>query len=223
MYVIALVLFALSRGRGYYLAPAYPMLLAAGTVALQSGLDHLRATPARAARAGAWVVLVLAGASSATIALPIGPINSSTWRVARKVHDTFAEQVGWEELAQRVAEVYRSLPEDERARTAILTNNYGEAGALNLYGPALGLPAVISRTNTYWYRGYGNPPPLTIIELGNTAEDENNSAAKCTSFGKFRNSAGVDNEESAWDYEIFVCRDIPPRWPEIWGPKPRFG
>jgi hypothetical protein len=85
------------------------------------------------------------------------------------------------------------------------------------------LPRVISRTNTYWYRGYGDPPPSVVIELGNDADDEKDSAAECTSFGRFRNKAGVDNEESANGYEIFVCRNIPPRWPEIWGAKPRFG
>jgi hypothetical protein len=223
IYVIALILFAISRGRGYYMAPAYPMLLAAGAVAFQELLDRLRAAPARMLHGGAWVVLALAGVSSAVVALPLGPVNSPMWRVARKVHDNFAEQIGWSELAQRVADIYHSLPENERGRTAILTNNYGEAGALNLYGPALGLPPVISRTNTYWYRGYGDPPPAVIIELGNDADDEKGSAAQCTSFGRFSNSLGVQNEESASGYEIFVCRDIPPKWPEIWGGKPRYG
>jgi len=223
LYMIALALFALSRGRGYYVAPAYPMLLAAGAVALQEWLARLRATPARVVRAATCVALALAGATSIALGVPVGPVNSLPWRIARKVHDTFAEQIGWQEFAQRVAEVYRGLPEDERSRTAILANNYGEAGALDLYGPALGLPRVISRTNTYWYRGYGDPPPSVIIEVGNDAEGESQSAAKCTSFGEFRNSLGVDNEESAWHYEIFVCRDIPSQWPRIWGAKPRFG
>ena len=223
MYVVALALFAISHGRGYYMAPAYPMLLAAGAVALEAWRSRLGIRSARGLRIAASAVLALAFAASAFVALPLGPINSAAWNVARKVHDTFAEQIGWDELAQRVAEVYRSLPVGERAHTLILANNYGEAGAINLYGPALGLPQAISRTNTYWYRGYGNPPPQTIIELGNTAEDESHSAAKCASFGPFRNSSGVSNEESAWDYEIFVCREIPPKWPEIWGNKPRFG
>ena len=223
LFVIALALFAISHGRGYYMAPAYPMLLAAGAVRLQAWLARLGARPARALRVGVYAVLALAIASGALVALPIGSVNSWTWQVARKVNDTFAEQIGWREFVQRVADIYRALPEDERAHTAILANNYGEAGAIDLYGPALGLPRAISRTNTYWYRGYGNPPPLTVIELGNTAEDESKSSAKCTSFGSFRNSAGVANEESASGYEIFVCRDIPPKWPEIWGAKPRFG
>ncbi len=223
LYAVSLVLFAISRGRGYYMAPAYPMLLAAGCVGLQAWLARLDARPARALRIGVCVVLALALATGALVALPIGSVNSWTWRAARKVNDTFAEQIGWREFVQRVADIYRSLPEAERVRTAILANNYGEAGAIDLYGPALGLPPAISRTNTYWYRGYGNPPPTTVIELGNTAEDESKSSAKCTSFGRFRNRAGVGNEESTSGYEIFVCRDIPPKWPEIWGAKPRFG
>ena len=223
LYLVPLALFAATRGRGYYLAPAYPPLLAAGAVAWERWFAGMRPLSGKTMRATQWLLLVIAGISGAAIALPLAPVNSLGWRISRAAHDNFAEQIGWQELVQRVAQVYRSLPENERARTAILANNYGEAGAIDLYGPAFGLPPAISRTNSYWYRGYGNPPPLTVIELGNTAQDEQKSAAKCTSFGGFRNSLGVDNEESASGYEIFVCRDIPPKWQEIWGAEPRFG
>ena len=223
MYLVPLVLFALARGRGYYLAPAYPVLLAAGAVAMERWFFGLPALSAHAMRATQWLLLVFAGVTSAAIALPLAPVNSIGWRISRAAHDNFAEQIGWQEFVHRVAEVYDSLPSQERAHTAILANNYGEAGAIDLYGPALGLPAAISRTNSYWHRGYGDPPPLTVIELGNAAEDEKGSVAKCTSYGRFHNSRGVDNEESASGYEIFVCRDIPPKWKEIWGAKPRFG
>jgi 4-amino-4-deoxy-L-arabinose transferase-like glycosyltransferase len=223
MYLLPLVLFACARGRGYYMAPAYPMLLAAGAVAGERWSAGMRRLPARAMRSTQWLLLAAAGASSAAIALPIAAVNSLGWRISRAAHDNFAEQIGWQELAQRVAEIYHSLPQAERARTAILANNYGEAGAIDLYGPALGLPPAISRTNSYWYRGYGDPPPQTVIELGSTAEDEKGSAAKCTSFGRFGNSLRVANEESASGYEIFVCRDIRPQWQQIWGAKPRFG
>jgi hypothetical protein len=223
MYLVPLALFALARGRGYYMAPAYPMLLAAGAVAWERWTERLKPLVAASLRLAGGLLLVLAAVSSAMVALPIAPVNSRGWMISRRAHDDFAEQIGWQELAQRVAEIYRSLPEAERAHTAILANNYGEAGAIDLYGPALGLPPAISRTNNYWYRGYGHPAPTTVIELGNTAEDEGETIAKCMSFGRFRNSLGVDNEESASGYEIFVCRDIPPKWPEIWGTKPRFG
>ncbi|HST29097.1 MAG TPA: glycosyltransferase family 39 protein [Rudaea sp.] len=223
MYLVPLILFALARGRGYYLAPAYPMLLAAGAVAAERWFATMRPRSMKMCRAGLHTVLAAGGLSSAAVALPIAPVNSAGWRISRAVHDNFAEQIGWQELARHVAAIYRSLPEEERAHAAILANNYGEAGAIDLYGPTLGLPPAISRTNSFWYRGYGDPPPTVVIELGSTAEDESKSVAKCTSFGRFRNSAGVDNEESASGYEIFVCRDIPPKWREIWGTKPRFG
>ena len=223
LYLVPLVLFAVARGRGYYLAPAYPMLLASGAVACGRWFAAMRSLPSRTMYATQWLLLVLAGVTSAAIGLPLAPVDSIGWRISRAAHDDFAEQIGWQEFVQHVAKIYHSLPAGERARTAILANNYGEAGAIDLYGPALGLPQAISRTNSYWYRGYGDPPPLTVIELGSTAEGEKDSVAKCTSYGRFRNSEDVDNEESASGYEIFVCRDIPPKWNEIWGAKPRFG
>lgn len=223
MYLLPLALFAVSRGRGYYMAPGYPMLLAAGCVAMQQWSARLPARRAQALRGALASLLALGLGLGALGTLPIAPVNAWAWRFSNRFHDNFAEQLGWQELAQRVATIYRTLPESERARTAILANNYGEAGALALYGPGLGLPPVISRTNTAWYRGYGDPPPSVIIELGHSAEDQRGSVARCTSYGRFLNRLGVDNEESASGYEIFVCRDIPPRWPEIWGPRPQFG
>jgi 4-amino-4-deoxy-L-arabinose transferase-like glycosyltransferase len=223
MYALPLLLFALSRGRGYYMAPAYPMLLAAGYVAVEHCCTRLPARGARGLHLALASLLAIGLPLGAALHLPIAPINSPLWHLNRRLHGDYAEQVGWQELAQRVASVYHSLPEAERANTAILANNYGEAGAMALYGPALGLPPVLSRTNSAWYRGYGDPPPGVIIELGNTAQDQRGSVARCVSHGVFRNREGVANEESANDYEIFVCRDIPPMWPQIWGSKPRFG
>ncbi len=223
MYAVPLLLFALSRGRGYYMAPGYPMLLAAGYVTIERWCASMPAGRARGLRIAVAALLAVGLPLGASLHLPIAPINSPLWHFNRRLHGDYAEQVGWQELAQRVATVYRALPEAERAHTAILANNYGEAGAMALYGPALGLPPVISRTNSAWYHGYGNPPPSVIIELGNTEEDQRGSVAKCTSHGVFRNREGVANEESANGYAIFVCRDIPPIWPQIWGSKPRFG
>ena len=52
------------------------------------------------------------------------------------------------------------------ASLGILTGNYGEAGALNLYGSRYGLPTAISPVNAYWLRGYGRIPPDAVIALG---------------------------------------------------------
>lgn len=223
IYLVALALFALARGRAYYMAPAYPMLLAAGAVWGEGWLDGLRPRVASAMRVVAGVLCVLAAVSSAAVALPIAPVNSLGWRISRKAHDDFAEQIGWRELVAQVSTIYQGLPADERAHTGILANNYGEAGAVNLYGPALDLPTAISGVNSYWYRGYGDPAPQTVIVLGDDPESMAKAPATCTPAGKVSNRYGVVNEETRDHPQIFICRDLRMPWPEIWKRTRSFG
>ncbi len=222
-YLVPLILFALAQGRGYYMAPAYPMLLAAGAVGFERWLALRRPTTALASRIGMGSLLACAGLSSAVIGLPLAPINSPGWRISRSAHDNFAEQVGWRELVGQVATIYHALPADERTRTGILANNYGEAGAIDLYGPALGLPRVISGVNSYWYRGYGNPPPSTLIVLGASPEAIRRAPADCTPAGRVSNRYGVENEETRDHPEIYLCRHLRITWPTIWPKLRSFG
>jgi len=222
MYALPLLLFLFAQARDYYMAPGYPMLLAAGAVALESWLPRLRPAVARWSRAVVALVLLVALASTAVIALPIAPVNSAGWRISRTVHDNFAEQIGWPELTAEVARVYDALPPEERARTAIFANNYGEAGAIDRYGPAHGLPPAISAINSYWYRGYGAIAPRTVIVLGDDAEGVSDTPATCTLAGRVRIPHGVQNEESGHP-DIFVCRDFRVPTSELWPPAPSFG
>ena len=93
-------------------------------------------------------------------------INSSLWDMASDINGELKEMVGWPDLVESVANIYAGLPAEERPQTGILTGNYGEAGAINLYGPAYGLPPAISAINSYWLRGYGDPPPETLLLVG---------------------------------------------------------
>jgi 4-amino-4-deoxy-L-arabinose transferase-like glycosyltransferase len=222
MYVVPLLLFLLAEARAYYLAPAYPMLLAAGAVALESGLARLRPRMATAARAVVVLAMLAAGASTAVLALPLSPINSTGWALSRGVHDNFAEQVGWPELVAQVAEVYHALPPAERARAGIFANNYGEAGAINLYGPRHGLPRAIATVNSYWALGMGDPPPRTLIVLGEDAEAMARAPATCTLAGRVRIPHGVENEESGLP-DVFVCRGFQVPVSELWPAMPDFG
>lgn len=223
MFLIPLALFALSRGRAYYMAPAYPMLLAAGAVAGERWLAHLRPRGAMVMHAVTWLALAIAGATSAAIALPLAPVNSVGWRISRAAHDNFAEQIGWPDLVEQVAAIYNALPEQERAHTGILANNYGEAGAIDLYGPALGLPTAISGVNSYWYRGYGDQPPQTLIVLGADPDDIDKAPATCALAGRVSNQYGVENEETRDNPQIYVCRDLRVPWSEIWKSLRGFG
>ena len=166
--------------------------------------------------------LLAALATTVLIALPVSPIGSQGWRFSRHFHDNFAEQVGWPELVAQVADVYRALPADERARTAIFANNYGEAGAIGYYGPAYGLPRAISGINSYWYRGYGDPPPATVIVLGDDAEGISDTPADCVLAGRVRIPHGVENEESGHP-DIYLCRKLRIDWAQAWPLMQEFG
>ena len=221
-YATAFVLFWLAGARDYYLAPAYPPLLAAGAVALvrwACGLAPSRRRLAAAAVA-AWMAAAFAGA--AAISLPVWPVGSTGWRIARGAHDNFAEQVGWPELVAQVAAVYHALPPDERARTAIYAHNYGEAGAIARYGPAHGLPRAISPVNSYWALGYGRTPPAAVIVLGDDAEGVADAPADCRPAGRVRIPHGVENEESGHP-DIFVCRRLRIDWARAWPAMRAFG
>ena len=222
MYAVPLLLFMLVRGRDYYVAPGYPMLLAAGAVALEAGIARLRPRTARWTRAGATVVLACALGTTALVFLPLAPIGSEGWRISRRVHDTFAEQVGWPEMVAEVARIYDALPADERARTAIFANNYGEAGAIDRYGPRYGLPPAIGTVNSYWARGPGTPSPLTVIVLGDDAEGISATPATCTLAGQVHIPHEVENEESGHP-AIFICRDFQVPLSKLWPPMPSFG
>jgi hypothetical protein len=221
LYVVPLLLFWLAKGRSYYLAPAYPMLLAAGAVALERGLARRRPRSARWARAAVAGGVVIAFSMAAAVALPWAPVNSAGWRVSRAAHDNFAEQVGWPEYIGQVAAVWRALPPAERAHAVIYANNYGEAGAVDLYGPRYGLPPAISPVNSYWYRGPG-PTPTTVIVLGDDAEGVSDAPATCTLAGRLSNRQGVENEETGHP-DIYVCRGLRVPWPQLWPPRPNFG
>jgi hypothetical protein len=223
MYVIPFVLFLVTQGRSYYLAPAYPMLIAAGVIVWEQWVALLSATQARVARGLTWGGLAAGGVIFALVMLPVAPINSDLWHLTRALHDNFVEEIGWPELAGTVADIYVTLPTEERSRTAILTGNYGEAGAINLYGPAYGLPEAISGVNSYWLRGYGNPPPETLIVIGFSRERAERFLATCDLAGQVTNRHGVENEETKFHPDIFVCRRPRQPWPDLWESLKSFG
>lgn len=216
MYVVPLVLFIIVKGRSYYLAGAYPMLYAAGSVWGERGLAFLRRGTAVAIRALAWTALVADIAIAAAFTLPIAPVNSKWWNVAVKTNGDLREEVGWPELVQTVAKIRDSLPAQERARLGILAGNYGEAGAIDLYGPGYGLPAAISGINSFWLRGYGEPPPETLIILGLSAHFVQSNFNACQVAGHTWNRFSVENEETRDHPDIFVCRGLKQSWPDFW-------
>jgi 4-amino-4-deoxy-L-arabinose transferase-like glycosyltransferase len=223
MYVVPLLLFVIARGRGYYLVGAYPMLYAAGSVWGEQWLAGMRRGVAKVFRGLVWMALAADIALVAAIMLPMTPVNSRLWQFASRINGDLREELGWTELVETVAQIRDKLPAQDRTRLGILAGNYGEAGAMNLYGPNYGLPTAISGTNSFWLRGYGNPAPQTVIVLGFSQRFGDENFASCELAGQTGNRYGVPNEESVDHPNIFVCRGLKQRWPDFWKNFRRFG
>ena len=222
-FVVAFALFYFAHARFYYTAPLYPVLIAAGSVLWGGWINGLRPRWARIAQGVQWAGILSGGIAFILLVIPIAPFGSALWNVTSKMHDQFREEIGWDELAQTVANVYNSLPPEERAKTGILTGNYGEAGAMNLYGPGLGLPHAMSGTNSFWYRGYDQKQPQTVILIGFDLDEGNELFRSCALSARNSNRFGVVNEESRDHPDILVCRDLRDSWPAFWQKFRRFG
>lgn len=222
LWLVPLLLFALAGGRAYYMAGAYPPLIAAGSVALEVALAGMSRRRLKISAAVATVMLLCGGIVSAALLLPIAPVNSQWWHVVADAHDNFSEQLGWHELVDTVARVYGEIPGEERAQTGILTGNYGEAGAIALLGRERGLPEPISGVNSWWSRGYGDGPQTAIV-LGIDLETATQIFAECRIVARVSNRYGVMNEESRDHPDVLLCRRTRAPWSTIWPHMRGFG
>jgi hypothetical protein len=130
-----------------------------------------------------------------------------------RLTQTFADQFGWEEMVAKVARAYQSLTLEERARCAIFASNYGEAGAIDFYGPRYGLPHAISGHNSYFLWGPGPRPIDVVITVGESREDVEKSFRSVVEADRTRNEWCMPYED---DLPILIGRD--PRAPlaELW-------
>jgi 4-amino-4-deoxy-L-arabinose transferase-like glycosyltransferase len=221
-YLLPLAIFFFVKGRMYYVGGAYPMLFAGGSVLWQRSVDRLSAVWSRVLEAVTIAALAVGGAYAAAVILPLNPVIS-TRNFALQNNGDLREEVGWTDLVAEVAQVRDSLPSAERADFAIIAGNYGETGAIDFYGPAYGLPQAISGTNTAWYRGYGDPPPRTLIVLGMSRKYVDGHFGACRVAGHNGNPYGIKNEESEQHPDIFVCGPPLAGWPAFWSDFRWFG
>lgn len=216
MYVIPLMIFIVAKGRGYYLAAAYPMLYAGGSVWGERWLARLKSWQANTIRAAAWIALTLDAALVIAFFMPVAPLGSRWWQISNEQNGDLREEIGWPELAQEVARIRDTLSPEERAHLAILGTNYGEAGAINLYGPQYGLPQAISGVNSFWVRGYGETPPKTVIVIGLDRDHMDEIFQGCRLAGHTWNHYNVKNEETVDHPDIYVCGPPKKGWETFW-------
>ena len=222
-YIGPFILFALAKGRGYYLMPAYSVLYAAGAVALERSLTQRAPSLRIAARSLVFAAMLVDAAFVAWARLPMARVGSAQWNYQMKNNGDMRDEIGWPELAAQVAAVRDTLPPADRAHLAVLANNYGEAGALALYGPQYGLPTPISSTNTFHLRGYGPYDPETVIVTGADLDEELLNFESCTVAAQIHIPYGVQNEEAIYHQQILICHHLRHPWPEVWSKSQVFG
>jgi len=229
MYVVLFVALLLMHLHIYFLASAYPVLFAAGGVAAEAwmrsarGLRRLR--PAVLASFG--MLLVLGGALTAPLALPLLSVDSYL-RYARAGHlrttsgvrrpegtlpQHFADMHGWQDIVAEVARVYRALPAAEQRVAGVLTQSWGDAAAIDVFGPALGLPKAVSGHDSYFLWGPRGDGEVLIVLGG----DETALRRDCLRLDR----AGTIHCGLCMPYEneqpVWICRgiDLNAVWPRL--------
>ena len=221
MYLIPLALFVVGKGRGYYLAAAYPMLMAMGAVMAERWLASMSRMPRRAIVAVFTTLLVACGVYISAIVIPWAS-DGSLKAFALSKNGDLRDEIGWDELLKTVAGIRDSLPPEQRDGVGVIVGNYGEQGAIEILGPAYRLPLPISRTNSAWLRGYPSNPPSTLIVIGFSRE-ELDAFSACRLAGHNGNALGVKNEESEDHPDIYVCGPPVKPWPQFWAEHQAYG
>jgi 4-amino-4-deoxy-L-arabinose transferase-like glycosyltransferase len=224
IWLTVFVVLLLSGSKIYYLAPAYPPLLAAGSVALER---WIREKGRGWLRPAAIALLVCSGLALSPLSLPYLSIDRTeryiqtvTLGALKNIYELTADlhgMFGWQQRVDAVAEVYRSLPPEERTRTIIFASDYGEAGAVDLFGPSLGLPHAYSLNLSYWLWGPPTEPYDTVIGVGFRPETMEKI------FNRVEVAAKVDLENvNSWEtpFYVIVGRDPKVSLEAIW-PKNR--
>ncbi len=206
-----LVVFTFASGA----QPHYPVHLL--SVAFAAGCVPVAAWLARrpARRVGAVALLVVNAAASVLLALPVVPLATVGATPLPDIGPLIGDQIGWPRYVDQIAAAYRS--QRQPAPTAVITSNYGEAGAVARFGGALGLPHPVSGHNSLYE--LGGPPEGTraVLMVGYQLDAVRDLFGSCDVVARLDNAVGVDNEEQG--APLAICRDPHQPWSALW---PRF-
>ena len=181
-YLVGFIAFVILKGKNYYLAPIYPMLFAAGATSIENGIVRSRQVWLRPA----IIVLLIAGGAWLTpIVVPVLPVNNFIsymnklpFKLPRSEHSHeravlpqhYADQFGWQEMAAMTAQAWARVPPEERPDCGIFAQDYGQAGAIDFFGPRYGLPPALSGHQTYFLWGPRNYSGNCMIVLDDKKE-----------------------------------------------------
>jgi hypothetical protein len=226
-YLAALAVFIVLKGKNYYLAPIYPVYLAAGAVVIESVIERSRQVWLKPAIV---VLLVAGGAWLAPLVVPILPVpqfisymDKLPFPVPRSEHSHmhavlpqhFADQFGWEEMVAMVNQAYTRLSPEERPGCGIFAQDYGQAGAIDFLGRRYGLPPALSGHQTYYLWGPRGYSGNCLIVLDDRREVLESEFEKVEYVGSSDNPYALER-----NIPVFICRgakfgSLAEVWPQL--------
>lgn len=226
-YIALLITMLILRAKNYYLAPVYPMLFAAGAVAIEDWLasrafSRGKIWPKAAIASLAAIVGVITIPAMVPVLPPsqllayqkslgIAPPKTEV-RHEGPLPQYLGDQFGWEQLVKEIARIYWALPPEERKRTGIFAGNYGEAGAINFFGPNYGLPPAICAHQNHYFWG---PPDFdyeTFIWLQWDRKWLESLFREVEQAGEHYHPWGMTEENRP----IYLCRGLQAPLRELW-------
>ena len=219
--VIFMSVYLIQNSKIYYVFPIFPLLLSAGAVAVERFSVNYHVSWPK------WVIgssIIISGTILMPLAVPMLPVpqfvsyskSLGFWNLIRMekgeedvlpIH--FVYRIGWEELVDSVARTYGTLSEDEKKQCAILASWYGPAGAIDHFGPPLGLPDAICPRNNYWLWGPRHYSGTIVLAVGYDAEYLRQF------FGSVLFVADIKNPYG-YDYALCICRQPKIPFDQMW-------
>ena len=214
------------EAKNYYVAPIYPVLFAAGAIALEQATETARGW-LRLTYASAVAIsgLLLAPLVMPILSVPQFLAYQRAWHGFTPVQfeavpekplpQYFGDEFGWEDMARATGRAYASLPAGERRSTAIFANDYGEAAAIDFFGPRFGLPASISKNESFWLWGPRDYTGSVVIVLGSDGTGDRAVFRSVEPVGRVDNAYSREDER----FDLFLCRGLSPdlhtQWPRL--------
>jgi hypothetical protein len=232
-WLVIMVCMLTMHGRMYYPAPAYPMLFAAGGLVFERWFGTMKS--------GRWLrptyvaLLLVTGILNAPFAyFPMltvdqyiayssffhyGPPKIENHRLG-PLPQIYADQFGWKEMAQVVADAYYKLPPEEQKSCAIFGQNYGQAGAIDFFGAKMGLPPAISGHQNYFYWGPRGYSGSCMIVMDDTPEKLGKLFENVEKVGTVYHPLSMPYQH----FDVYLCRglkagSLEKLWPAVkrWG------
>ncbi len=243
-YLACFTSFFVLHGKNYYLAPVYPMLLAAGAVAIESALDRRKIGISERAeipqtdhswrawlKAAIVIVLLAGGAHLAPVVVPIlSPDKFIAYMkylpmklpVMEHSHERavlpqwYSDQFGWREIVAETTKAYNMIPAAERSDCAVFAQNYGQAGAIDFFGPSYGLPPALSGHQTYYLWGPRRYSGNCMIIL----DDEKETLEKLFDRVEYVGSSADNPYALERNISVYICRgakfgSLEELWPKL--------